>query len=64
MCENYPFLDQLTGIRAIDKSKKGQLQYKLEFWTRFNDERCEAGVALKEFIIDNFINKDPQGKPD
>lgn len=64
VCENYPFLDKITGIRAIDKTKQGKLTYKLEFWTTFAKEDCEEGRKLREFIIDKFINKDPSGKPD
>lgn len=64
VCENYPFLEELTGIRAIDKSNNGKLTYKLEFWTKFSNQECEAGKALREFITDRFINKDPSGKPD
>jgi hypothetical protein len=64
VCENFPHLDKITGIRAIDKSLNGKLTYKLEVWTTFPNENCEEGIALREFIIDKFINKDPSGKPD
>jgi len=64
VCENYPFLSEITGIRAIDKSKNGKLTYKLEFWTRFDDPECEAAIALNAFITDRFINKNPKGEPD
>jgi len=64
VCENYPFLEEITGIRAIDKSRKGNLTYKLEFWTRFSNAEGEAGLALRAFISDRFINKDPKGNPD
>jgi len=64
ICESYPCLDEITGIRAIDKTKNGKLTYKLEFWTKFNEESCAAGQELRKFIIDKFINKDPSGKPD
>ena len=64
VCESFPHIDKITGIRAIDQCKFGRLKYKLEIWTYFNSEDNDAGRELREFITDKFINKDPQGKPD
>lgn len=57
-------MDGITGIRAIDKTFKGKIAYKLEVWTSFNNENTPQGRNLREYIIDKFINKDLQGKPD
>jgi hypothetical protein len=64
VCQDFHELDNITGIRAVDKSQNGKLSYKLEIWTKFSDENSEEGKKLRAYITDKFINKDPSGKPD
>lgn len=56
-----PFVEDITGVRIVDKSRAGQEAFRLEFWTKFNSQETESGRAISAFIEENYLKKLPAG---
>jgi hypothetical protein len=55
--KQFPFVEEITGARILDKSRAGQEQFRIEVWTKFSDQHSEAGKAMYSYIDTNYVSK-------
>ena len=44
--KRFPHSDQIAGVRIVDKSGAGRDAFRLEFWTKFNEEYSLISMAI------------------
>jgi len=46
----------LAGVRLLDKSRDGrENHFRMEIWTKFNNENDDIGVKMKAYIESKFV---------
>jgi len=47
----------LAGVRLLDKSRDGrENNFRMEIWTKFNNENDDVGVKMKAYIESKFVS--------
>lgn len=58
-----PFAEEIAGVRMVDKSRGGGDQsIILQIWTKFDNDICEAGKQMKEFLAKEYNEKHSLGQ--
>lgn len=57
----FPHVEDITGVRILDKSRAGQPQFRIEIWTKFNDKDNEKAIAMLAYMDATYIPMVPAG---
>ena len=53
---DFPNCDFIAGVRLLDKSMSNkQGFFRLEIWTKFDDESSKLGTEIRTYLQENFV---------
>ena len=56
--QEIPHCDFIAGVRLLDKSMSNkQGFFRLEVWTKFDDESSKLGSEMKAYLHENFVEQ-------
>jgi len=54
--QEFPHCDFIAGVRLLDKSMTNkQGFFRIEVWTKFDDESSKLGTEMKAYLQDNYV---------
>jgi hypothetical protein len=48
--KRFPHIEQIAGVRIVDKSSPGRDAYRFEIWTKYDNENNDYAKAVRDFI--------------
>lgn len=46
----FPYSEEILGVRIVDKSFPNKETFRIEVWTRYDNENSEKAKSIKDFI--------------
>merc|ERR1740117_595 len=58
VAQEFPHCDFIAGVRLLDKSMSNkQGFFRLEVWTKFDDETSKLGTEMKKYLAEHFVEQ-------
>jgi hypothetical protein len=53
----FPCMDQVVGVRIVDKSFSGKENFRLEIWLKYDRDDSEEAKKIRTFIEQEYGSK-------